>query len=123
MTTPYNRACKLVQIECHGQVFVINLANKIWRHTITTTPSAQRADHLAYILRQIIATEIAQALTDEDCRLGAEIDQAYFSGEIWHVPHTSALCRRLAELHTIDCIREIGQKNRQQPSGDNQSPQ
>jgi hypothetical protein len=126
---PFDHARKIVTIDCPGrQVFVVSLANDSYRMPFTVTPSSQTADHVALITRQIIAGEIAEALKNEDCRLAAEIDQAYFKNEIWHIQHAASLCRRLAELHAMDCIRqraaEIGQsaqKNRQQPSGNSES--
>jgi hypothetical protein len=120
--TPFDHATKIVPIDCPGKhVFVVSLANESWRMPFTVTPSAQRADHVALIARQIIAAEIAEALTNEDCRLAAEIDQAYFKNEIWHVQHAASLCRRLAELHVMDYMRSNGKTNRQQSSGNSES--
>jgi hypothetical protein len=101
--TPFERALRAVPIECPGrQVFVVNLALEQLRITLTVTPSAQRADRVALVARQVIAGHVAQALRDEDCRIAAEIDEAYLANKIWCPAQASTLCRKLAETHVLE---------------------
>jgi len=120
---PFDYARRCVTIDClSDKVFVVSLTcNNSLRLALTMTPSAQRADHVALLARQIIAEQIADALKDEDCRMAAEIDSAYLGGEIWLPSQAATLCRNFAELHVIDCIRRNGEENRQQSTGDSES--
>lgn len=120
--TPFDHARRLIKIENPGkQVLLVSLASQSVNLPLCLTPSAQHADYIALMARQIIALEVAEALRNEDCRIAAEIDQAFFNREIWQVPHAAALARTLAELHVIDCIRKVGETNRQQPGRDSES--
>ena len=101
--TPFERALQAVPIECPGrQVFVVNLALEQLRIPLTVTPSARRADRIALVARQIIAGHVANALRDEDCRMAAEIDQAYLANKIWCPSQASKLCRELAQTHVLE---------------------
>lgn len=101
--TPFEHARKVVPIDCIGsRVFVVSIASDLLRVPLTVTPSAQRAEVVALIARQIIARQIVAALTDEDCRLAAEIDQAYLANQIWLPSQASAICREQATKHTVE---------------------
>lgn len=102
---PIDYARRVVPINYLGaHVFVVSLANEQCSVPLTVTPSSQRADVLALIARTIIAGEIAAALRDEDCRIAAEIDQAYLANKIWCPAQASRMCRELAQTHTPELM-------------------
>jgi hypothetical protein len=100
MMTPYNRASRIVPIDTIGQQFVVSLADDTWRLVLSVSPSAQRADQVAVIGRQIVAKAIALAQADAYCHVAAEVDDRFLSGRLWSPVQVSMLCRELAELHT-----------------------
>lgn len=118
----FDHARRIVSINCPGrQVLVVSLVNEAWRFPLLLTPSAQHADQVALIARQIIAAEVAAAMRNEDCRIAAEIDQRVLSGEMRFPQEASILCRQLAELHILELNKGDGQTDRQQPTGDRES--
>lgn len=118
---PFDYAKNVVPLNIVGKMFVVSLANTTWRLNLCLTPSAQRADEIALLGRQIIALEIARALRNEDCRMAAEIDDAWLTGRIWAPSQASRICRELAELHTVELHSTDGQTDRRQPAGNSES--
>jgi hypothetical protein len=113
--TPFDFATHIVRIDLVGFNFVVALADDHWRLVLSMSPSAQRADQVALLARQIVAREIARALADEDCRIAAEVDQRYLAGEMYYPSEVSKLCRELAQLHTIELHSRDGQTDRLKP--------
>ncbi len=101
--TPFDHAKRVIPVECLGtHIFVVSLADSKQSIALSVTSSGQRADFLALIARTIIAGEIAAALRNEDCRIAAEIDEAYLANKIWYPSQASQLCRELATKHTVE---------------------
>jgi len=110
--TPFDYARRIVPIDCPGKhVFVVSIANESWRIALAVTASAQQADEVALIARQIIAAEVVKALRDEDCRIAALTDAAYLDGRLHFPTEVSALCREQAELHTVGLHTGNGKKD------------
>jgi len=112
--TPIDYAKRIVRIETTDHRFVVSLANDSWRLPLSMGRSAQAADHVAFIGRQIVARQVAQALADEDCRVAAEIESR---GLLVYGNGTPPLAFRQwlrdeAELHIKRCIPLNGQTDR-----------
>ena len=103
---PFEHARNIIRLDAIDRTFVVSLASDAWRLVLAHTPSAQQADHVAFIGRMIVASEIVRALRHEDCRLAALVDVAYLAGKINFPSQVSTLCRDQAELHHLDCMPE-----------------
>ena len=99
--TPFDHAKRIVQVELVGHNFVVALADENLKLSLSMGPSSVRADQIALIARQIIARGIVPALQDEDCRLAAAIDDAYFKRYLWDLPQAAQFCRKQVEFHTV----------------------
>lgn len=114
----FDHATNIVRLETDGvrHNFVVSLADEHWRLVLSMGRSAQRADYIALLARQIIAREIVNVLRNEDCRIAAAVDEWYLGGrlqqpsrvsELLFPSQISELCRQMAELHVVDSELKI----------------
>ena len=71
---PFDFAKAIVPVTTVGRNFVVSLGDEYFKLTLSLSGSAQRADHVALIARQVVARAIAKAQAEAYCHAAAEMD-------------------------------------------------
>lgn len=104
--TPFDYAKTIVPVDVVGSNFVVSLGDAHWRLVLSMDRSAQRADHIALIARQIVERCIIKAMADAYCHVAARLDEQRLSDEQAPTREQFAMwCRNQAA--SLSCIQLI----------------